>query len=66
VTEQSDADECPKCGCPHRCAEGLNNKYRIGLEQIVNSDYPAEALNAETWAAEILNDPHCVDWDSGE
>lgn len=37
-------------------------QLREGLHQIVEGDYPAEALNAETWAAEVLANPGCVEW----
>lgn len=37
--------------------------YRKALEQIVSGDYPAEAGNAETWAAEVLHDPRAVYWE---
>jgi hypothetical protein len=39
-----------------------NDRLRKGLRQIVDEDYPAEAGDAGTWAAEILANPAVVDW----
>ena len=38
-------------------------RLREGLRQIVEGDYPSDAGDAETWAAEVLADSHCVEWD---
>lgn len=38
------------------------DRLREGLRQIVEGDYPSDAGNAETWAAEILTDSHAVEW----
>jgi hypothetical protein len=37
-------------------------RLREGLRQVVEGDYPSDALNAETWAGEVLADSHAVDW----
>lgn len=39
------------------------DRLRRGLRQIVEGNYPADALNAETWAQELLFDSRAVEWD---
>jgi hypothetical protein len=45
-------------------ADNRIRAYEKGLQQIVEGDYPADALNAETWAGEVLHDFNAVNWEN--
>lgn len=67
IVHAHDAPVAPDIPRPRRQEEWAalyteNERLRRGLQQIVEGDYPAEAIKAETWAAEVLADSHAVEW----
>lgn len=59
-------NSCSSCGQSWPCEVAFlldeRERLREALRQIVEGDYPADAINAETWAAEVLADSNAVAW----